>query len=187
MECTQRPKETEICLHRARMDWKRTRLWTVFLALQALYTALTHAPGPPVYFRVLLLFNLGLLCWITNLYILNRSGIQTHKLLSIRPTEPRIDLAHLYTLNVLFTGLTLASLHLFLNYQLIYGEEYSEFIPMWTFILFLGILVNPQRMGWYKERRDFWRCATRIFFKFTHTQISQENFFGGSQRRRAFL
>lgn len=67
----------------------KTLLWISTLILLSLYSIQTFShllsvSGVPVYFSVLFLILLGLLCWTSNLWILNKSGIQTHRLLSLR-------------------------------------------------------------------------------------------------------
>lgn len=132
----------------------------------------------PVYFSVLFLLNLGLLCWITNLYILNVSGIPTKRLLGLTvdtvPSVGRLspsgspgagiysDLGGLTSLNLTLTTVSLVSFLVFLAFETVHGEERAEWIPLWTYIGLGAFFLNPWPIGYYKERLELSRALKRI-------------------------
>ncbi|KAI8815580.1 EXS family-domain-containing protein [Fimicolochytrium jonesii] len=149
------------------------RLLLLLLLAITTYLLLTTVGPPaltlfitlPPYFRFLLLIDLGLWCWATNVHGLILSGIHVGKLLDDgshhdhehRDVNPRA----MYGLAGVFTGVTLASLWCFRVLESGRGEEAAEIVPACTYVMLVGMVVMPGGWGWGEERERFLRSLKR--------------------------
>lgn len=130
----------------------------------------------PLYFHVLLLVNLGIWCWASNVHVLLLSGIDVYSVLqddsrysseddgAMRRegvTSPTVrggwSYHNVYGLACGFTVATLASLYIFLNAMETYGEEGAEIVPGLTYAGFLLLTVWPWNFFFRSERMKFLR------------------------------
>nr|KAJ3417743.1 hypothetical protein HK105_000851 [Polyrhizophydium stewartii] len=142
----------------------------------------------PVYFHVVLLLNLGLWCWATNLHVLNLLGVDTYALLEGSAPLPKSVLDRLttparpktaaggtltrhastiratYAMAAGFTLVTLLSLWLFEVCADAWGEERAEFIPLALYALALFVAFNPWKIVFHHERFKFMRSLSRSAF-----------------------
>ncbi|RKP02646.1 hypothetical protein CXG81DRAFT_17698 [Caulochytrium protostelioides] len=127
----------------------------------------------PIYYKVLILFDLMLLLWAVNVHLLHAWDIDIYSLLATprdtaeagrrsrlptdgavaagtRPLDPSNpyggwSYGNLYYLCGLFTVLLLLSLPLFWITRTIYGEEWAERIPALLYLVVLAWFVVPGR------------------------------------------
>jgi hypothetical protein len=148
------------------MEMRNSRATIVILFILTAYTLISHGStlsfvDLPLYFTILFLVALGLFFFITNIYILRQTGINTHELLI---TKYDYNLSHLFQLWLIFLTISIVSLKLFLSFQLYYGEETAEYIPLWTWFLLILLLVNPYPFLFHRERQAFLVSLSRIAF-----------------------
>ncbi|KAJ1648048.1 protein-ER retention protein [Dispira simplex] len=130
----------------------------------------------PVYYRILLLFCIGLWCWALNLHGFRIVGIPATRLFRTRmipildPTQrgnghgehkPPTPLTPLYKLALVLTLVTLLS---WWCYLLVPLDEpvLKRYVVLSTLVLLSGLLVAPVNVLAYGERKRFFRAWGRI-------------------------
>ncbi|KAJ3243288.1 hypothetical protein HDU78_000676 [Chytriomyces hyalinus] len=148
----------------------------------------------PVYFHVLLLIDLGLFCWASNIHVLLLSGISvnrilhfskpqpsssSHSLPTSNPSSPDGPLvaqpfqllslvpSHLYKISLVYSLLTALAIASFST--VVWGmggsEEKAEFIPILAYLLALFLLVGLKEDVFFgRERKWFMSALGRIAF-----------------------
>ncbi|KAJ3390456.1 hypothetical protein HDU84_007456 [Entophlyctis sp. JEL0112] len=155
-------------------------LWAAARFLHALVVVLTRAL--PAYFHVLLLVNLGLLCWASNIHLLILAGINPNRLLNFHQPLDLYSVTHthfshqlvlipsnLYKLCAVFSALTLVAVVGFgLLVRISNSEETAEIVPLLAYIIALLLLVGrfgEKGEGFFgKERKWFLGSLSRIAF-----------------------
>ena len=141
-----------------RMEKFNMKLWIFTLLSMLLFTFFMY-PIPlfhiPPYYTALFFINLGLVCWVTNLEILQRTGISIDALL--RQRNDSFELRNIYSIIVYLFSLTLVSCYLYKRAELFVDEENAEWIPLFTYLIIVIVLFNPTDFFYYKERMSFQR------------------------------
>ncbi|KAJ3068427.1 protein-ER retention protein [Podochytrium sp. JEL0797] len=155
-------------------------LAVLYSALSRLVIVVTHQL--PVYFHVLLLVNLGLFCWASNIHILILSGISPTRilqytdpaaeqtlpsnLLSLHSSHFSLRPKNLYIIACAYAGITIAAISFFtLVVWMTKSEEKAEFVPLLAYVLMLGLLVLGKADFFFgNERRWFINAFRRIAF-----------------------
>ncbi|KAJ3229243.1 hypothetical protein HDU81_005536 [Chytriomyces hyalinus] len=148
----------------------------------------------PVYFHVLLLIDLGLFCWASNIHVLLLSGISVNRILHFskpqpsssshslpisNPSSPDGPLvaqpfqllslvpSHLYKISLVYSLLTVLAIASFSTAVWGMGgsEEKAEFIPILAYLLALFLLVGLKEDVFFgRERKWFMSALGRIAF-----------------------
>ncbi|KAJ1960326.1 protein-ER retention protein, partial [Dispira parvispora] len=127
----------------------------------------------PLYYRILLLFCVGLWCWALNLHGFRAAGIpavrlfRTQMTLLSDPTRRGHEhgvcrpLAPLYKLALVLTLVTLLS---WCCYLLVPPDEHvlKRYVVLSTLVLLSGLLVAPINVLAYGERKRFFRALGRV-------------------------
>ncbi|KAI8617306.1 EXS family-domain-containing protein [Chytriomyces sp. MP71] len=152
--------------------------------LSSLVSLLTRSL--PVYFHVLLLVDLGLFCWASNVHILMLSGINVNRILHYsNPQCPSTDPSgaliaplhisyqlslvpsHLYKISFVYSLITIAAIGVFTLVVRFMGgsEEKAEFVPLLTYVVAISLLIGLKEDFFFgRERRCFLSSLHRIAF-----------------------
>ncbi|KND00484.1 uncharacterized protein SPPG_04800 [Spizellomyces punctatus DAOM BR117] len=120
----------------------------------------------PPYFRLLLLVDLGIWCWATNVHVLVATGIDLYRVLDAQVRKPSSvsrseDTTALYGIAATFTIITFLSLAIFAKLEAKWGEEAAEIVPSLTFVLLTALILWPRKGFFARERGRFTRSLIR--------------------------
>lgn len=133
-----------------------------YLAFHSGTWAFTRFVSLPPYFRFLLLVDLGIWCWATNVHVLVASGIDVYMLLDAQHRLGNENIrnenhAAIYGLAVTFTIITIVSMQIFMRLAEKWGEEAAEIVPTITFLVLTSIVLWPRKNFFGRERGGFLR------------------------------
>ncbi|TPX60407.1 hypothetical protein PhCBS80983_g01788 [Powellomyces hirtus] len=160
----------------------------MFLLLDGSQWAFSQFVSLPPYFRFLLLVNLGVWCWATNVHGLSVSGIDVARLMDDgtgnthqhRRVGGGVDeetddddgddkpssgmdkfYIPIYGVAAGLTGVTIVSMLVFLKFAEKWGEERAEFVPALTYLLLVVLVCWPYKGFFAQERSAFRRSLKR--------------------------
>ncbi|KAJ3018601.1 protein-ER retention protein [Thoreauomyces humboldtii] len=140
---------------------------TLYLSFHSSQYLFTRFLSLPPYFRFLLLVDLGVWCFATNLHGLALCGINVSRLLDDgthqgeRRREGRGGYRAVYGIAAVLSAVTAGSVILFMSLEQRWGEERAEVVPALTYIVMVGLVCWPWDGFYARERATFLRSLVR--------------------------